>query len=270
MSTTTESTKQDQAPSSYFQAVGQIYGEVDFDPKSDKIVVYIDGGGRENKKYAYPLTANKFRLAAIAKRIKKEKELGTGAWKTYLQVYPQSRLDSEAKKVHVFFSCIAWSPTPFKEGKEGTSVFVTNEFILRGEWQFIPQASKPVLTIRRNKGALQGDNDAVRNQHLPVAKIDFSPYRFNPRAENPEKVFLQLKANFSPQKGIFFLSSYLELPESKPPRYEKKETQGKSKERNVTASRTSAPGNTNKRGASPVKPITKNKAKSLADKVTIC
>jgi hypothetical protein len=117
------------------------------------------------------------------------------------------------------FELIGWNEVnPFEEN--------SGIFRFRGVWQFVPQSRSPVVTVYRNKGAID-PKEKFKAAHLPVMmrrEDGVNPFRFNPKVPKeklPPRYFVQALFKFIPSRNCWGWVEDLEPPTAEIPRYKK-------------------------------------------------
>ncbi len=226
----------DDGDTTVFKAIGVIEGEVSFGEKN-----FIKVGDKEYQLFYSP----KYKKAWRALQIQVKR---FGAHQK-LVVHPRPlHLPDRNKQPTMRFQLVG-----FGTGELMTELAV-NEFKLSGWWQFIPCNKFPILTVARNFDSEQYeffkslDSDRQKRYfkatHIPLVWRDASvqPFRFNPRLEKDEqqpRFFVQLKARFLPEKGVFGFESLVAPPSPEHPKYikVKKPEQKPSKDKKVRGSK---------------------------------
>jgi hypothetical protein len=209
-----------------FQAVGVITGEVTFNAEG-KATVAIEGK-------EYPLFyAPQHKKAYEALKIEIKK---TGVSHQRLLVYPRVIHFPKREEPHqIAFQLVGFFRTERDANPEEiTSELGDFEFKLAGLWQFIPVCQTPCVSIFKNyteerkEFIKAADVDVkvkfMKGTHVPILWRDapVRPFRFNPKLDKEHQgsaPFVQVKATFLPDKGVFQVQELTSTPAAKPPRF---------------------------------------------------
>jgi hypothetical protein len=99
-------------------------------------------------------------------------------------------------------------------------------FTFRGVWQFVPQSKTPVISVYRNRNAID-PSEKFKAAHLPVLmrrEDGVNPFRFNPKIPKdqlPKRWFIQASFKFIPNRNCWGWVEDLEEPTEQIPRYQK-------------------------------------------------
>lgn len=199
---------QDQEQSTFFQAIGTLYGKVS---KNEEGQFYIALGRLE-----YRLFILRHRYRAWLKQFENAPDVPL-----YLKVYPKILIIPRAPMI-ISFQVVAWSSTPFPDQETEPGIF-----IFKGIWQFLPQIKTPVISVYRNANAVD-PTEKFKATHLPVlmrrSEEDIRPFRFNPKIPKdqlPPRWFIQARFKFIPTRECFGWVEDLEPPSRTIPRYKK-------------------------------------------------
>ncbi len=252
---TAETTEQEpETPSTFFQAVGILPCEVNFEEGS--IMSTVTVGGKE-----YPLLFKPRLMSAMVALKLEIKQSGIATQR--LIVYPKVMHFPKPDQPHQ----LAFQLVGFEKDAASSAISMQLEdfeFKLSGLWQFIPVCRVPVISVFRNFDEAIHQNlkkldeavaakkkvNFMKAAHVPVIWKDapFKPFRFNPKLEKEEQgrpLFLQLKAKFIPAKDGFEFVALLAPPLEKAPKFFKasnddKATVQKQKKKNATPSKAKA------------------------------
>lgn len=207
-----------------FQAVGVIVGEVTF--SEGKATVAI---GEKTFPLFYAPQKKKVYYAL-------EQELKSSGSLQRLKVYPRVIHFPKPDDPHqIAFQLVNF----FRKSRDAKPTEITSkvgdfEFKLSGLWQFIPICATPCVSIFKNFSQerlefIKAAKVAVKvkfmqGTHVPVFWPDapVRPFRFNPnltKEEQGQALFVQVKAIFAPDKGVFLVQALTATPAAKPPRY---------------------------------------------------
>lgn len=198
----------------FFQAIGFIQG------------VIVPG---ENGRTAIQVGSKVYKLYTKQKLLNKL-EIG----KEYLlRVYPAI---NNQKQVFGFYALRCFTDKP-----ENT---IPGMFTLKGIWQFLGQFKYPVISIFRNQQ--HHSRDLCKPTHIPLSweNPPVPPFRFNPNLtkddKKPDRYFVEIQAQFLPEKELFVFDSLLAKPTKKIPKHLKeiKTTQKTKKEQPSNPSNT--------------------------------
>jgi hypothetical protein len=136
----------------------------------------------------------------------------------YLRVYPKCRIIPQQPQ-QIYFEVIFWAEENRWDEEAG-------HFTFRGVWQFVPQLKTPVISIYRNRNAID-PKEKFKAAHLPVLMRrddGVNPFRFNPKIPKdqlPKRWFLQALFKFIPNRNCWGWVEDLEEPTEQIPRYQK-------------------------------------------------
>lgn len=206
----------------FFQAVGILPGEVEFEEKRASVKV-----GEKTYRLGY---STEYRKAFHALKM----EVKNKGASQRLIVYPTVRhFPSRDVPYQIGFQLIGFiNPDPVVGSiSEDIQDF---EFRLAGLWQFIPVCQTPVVTVLRNfnderlayvkEADLQQKVRFLKASHVPLlwSGSTVKPFRFNPRVEKEKQgsaAFIQVVARFLPKTDIFEFVALRGLPASNSPKY---------------------------------------------------
>lgn len=218
-----------------FKAIGVIQGEVNFGEDGTNTVI-IDG-----KKYRLKYASEKTKaFLALKMEIKR-----TGNNFQRLIVYPRVIHFPRKDQPHtIYFELVGF------EGDSVQDKGIINdlndlEFKLFGLWQFIPVCRFPCVSIFRN---FSEERKLFIKQAEPLVKVRFMkaahlpllwkdsqalPFRFNPKLgkDQGRPVFVQVKANFIPQRDLFEFTEQLAEPLKESPKFLKASKKDKGEQR---------------------------------------
>jgi hypothetical protein len=225
-----------ETPNTFFQAVGILPCEVNFEEGS--IMSTVTVGGKE-----YPLLFKPRLMSAMVALKLEIKQSGIATQR--LIVYPKVMHFPKPDQPHQ----LAFQLVGFEKDAASSAISMQLEdfeFKLSGLWQFIPVCRVPVISVFRNFDEnihqnLKKLDEAVaakkkvnfmKAAHVPVIWKDapFKPFRFNPKLEKEEQgrpLFLQLKAKFIPAKDGFEFVALLAPPLEKAPKFFKASSEDK-------------------------------------------
>ncbi|GBF80819.1 hypothetical protein [Aphanothece sacrum] len=194
----------DEQPRPFFRAIGTLKGKIEKD---------------EEKKFWLCLGQNKYRLFIPGYKYLawlKEHENKPDS-SPFLRVYPKYRIIPR-KPPEIYFQVVAWA--------EENIWSEPGIFTLQGVWQFIPQLRTPVISVYRNKDAVDpiGKFSAA---HIPVLmrrEDDTRPFKFNPKIPKedlPPRWFIQSVFKFIPSRECWGWVEDIEPPTQRIPRYQK-------------------------------------------------
>ncbi len=230
---------------SFFQAVGIIAGEVEFDD-NDQCQVII---GQKQ----YPLFyASNHKRAYEA--LKKEIE-ATGKKYQRLIVYPRlTHFPKREQSHHMSFQLAG-----FDNGREPSGVaseLKDFEFKLSGLWQFIPVCQIPCISVFKNftddrlshiKKIEPGKKVRfMKASHIPIIwkEAPVRPFKFNPKLDKQQQsrpYFVQVRANFLPEKDIFVFTKLSAEPTEAVPRFLKASKKDKTEAQKLAPKRKPLP-----------------------------
>ncbi|MEM6613192.1 MAG: hypothetical protein AAF652_13230 [Cyanobacteria bacterium P01_C01_bin.72] len=189
-------------PERLYQGVGVICGRVTVDASGD---------------YTIDIQGETFRFQAtrlVRDKLTNHLEQSPDT-EVYLRVYPVY----SQKLCQLRFTAIKF----YTHQSESTQ---TNQFLLAGIWQYVPQfADQPVMSIYRNTLRRGEKAEYVKTNHLPVRGFAESAYRYqqNNSVENsPKRKYYRLLVRLNPQQQIFEYVSLLESSEDIPNYVKKK------------------------------------------------
>ncbi|AFY85557.1 hypothetical protein [Oscillatoria acuminata] len=225
-----------ETPNTFFQAVGILPCEVNFEEGS--IMSTVTVGGKQ-----YPLLFKPRLMSAMVALKLEIKQSGIATQR--LIVYPKVMHFPKPDQPHQ----LAFQLVGFEKDAASSAISMQLEdfeFKLSGLWQFIPVCRVPVISVFRNFDEnihqnLKKLDEAVaakkkvnfmKAAHVPVIWKDapFKPFRFNPKLEKEEQgrpLFLQLKAKFIPAKDGFEFVALLAPPLEKAPKFFKASSEDK-------------------------------------------
>jgi hypothetical protein len=183
----------------FFQAIGFIQG------------VIVSG---EDRRIAIQIGSNVYKLYAKPKLLKKL-EIGK---EFLLRVYPAI---TNQKQVFGFKAISIYTGSPEQVIKPEDAI--PNIFILKGIWQFYSKSKDTVITVFRNEKRYP--QDLCKPTHIPLSweNYEVAPFRFNPNLTKDDKkadrYFVEIQAQFLPEKGLFVFDSLLAKPTKKIPKH---------------------------------------------------
>ncbi|HEY9831144.1 MAG TPA: hypothetical protein V6D26_11240 [Stenomitos sp.] len=215
-----------------FQAVGIILGEVAFNDKKASVTI----SGKE-----YPLfyaSSHKKAFEALKIHLK-----NTGQSRQRLIVYPKIiHFPKREQPYLVGFQVVGFhrqleeSEAKLEDGNSRLSVdreLQDFEFKLSGLWQFIPVCQTPCITIQKNfteerlsyikEAPIEQKVNFMKASHVPVIWKDspIRPFRFNPKLDKEQQgqaSFVEIKAEFLPERDVFEFRELRSRPSMAPPR----------------------------------------------------
>jgi hypothetical protein len=188
-----------------FQAIGTIYGTPERD-ETGKFFVRLDG-------QRYGLFIPRHRYIGWLKQIEQNAEKPL-----YLRVYPKCLIIPQQPQ-QIYFELIFWA-------EENRWDEAAGHFIFRGVWQFVPPLKTPVISVYRNRNAID-PSEKFKAAHLPVLMRrddGVNPFRFNPKIpfeQLPKRWFIQASFKFIPNRNCWGWVEDLEEPTEQIPRYQK-------------------------------------------------
>jgi hypothetical protein len=188
-----------------FQAIGTIYSTPERD-ETGKFFVRLDG-------QRYGLFIPRHRYIGWLKQIEQNQDQNL-----YLRVYPKCLIIPQQPQ-QIYFELIFWADENRWEEMAG-------HFTFRGVWQFVPQLKTPVISVYRNRNAID-PSEKFKAAHLPVLMRrddGVNPFRFNPKIPSdqlPKRWFIQALFKFIPLRNCWGWVEDLEEPTEQIPRYQK-------------------------------------------------
>jgi hypothetical protein len=183
----------------FFQAIGFIQG------------VIISG---EDGRIAIQIGSKVYKLSTHPKLLKKL-EIGK---EFLLRVYPSI---TNQKQIFGFKAISIYTGSPEQKIKPEDAI--PNLFILKGIWQFYSKSKDTVITVFRNQKRYP--QDLCKPTHVPLSweNPEVAPFRFNPNLtkddKKPDRYFVEIQAQFLPEKGLFAFDSLLAKPTQKIPKH---------------------------------------------------
>lgn len=209
-----------------FQAVGVVMGDVAFNDEGKATLAF---GGKEYPLYYAP--PHKKAYEALKIEIKK-----TGVSRQRLLVYPRIIHFPKREEPHqVSFQLVAFRRSGTElDPNDAFAQLDDMEFKLAGLWQFIPVCQTPCVSVFKNYTTERKDfiKEAevdvkvkfMKGSHVPLMWKDapVRPFRFNPKLDKEHQghaAFVQVKAVFVPDKGVFQVLDLTSTPSDQPPRF---------------------------------------------------
>jgi hypothetical protein len=183
----------------FFQAIGFIQG-----------VIVLGEDGRT----AIQIGSKVYKLYTHPKLLKKL-ELGK---EFLLRVYPSI---TNQKQVFGFKAISIYTGSPEQKIKPEDAI--PNLFILKGIWQFYSKSKDTVITVFRNQKRYP--QDLCKPTHLPLSweNPEVVPFRFDSNLtkddRKADRYFVEIQAQFLPEKGLFVFDSLLAKPTKKIPKH---------------------------------------------------
>jgi hypothetical protein len=200
-----ESIHETESLPAFFQAIGTIYGTSERD-ETGKFYVSFEG-------QRYGLFIPRHRYIPWLKQIEQKAEKPL-----YLRVYPKCLIIPNQMSI-VQFELLFWA-------EENRWLEEPGHFTFRGVWQFVPQLKTPVISVYRNRNAID-PKEKFKAAHLPVLMRrddGVNPFRFNPKIppeQLPKRWFLQALFKFIPKRNCWGWVEDLAAPTEQIPRYQK-------------------------------------------------
>jgi hypothetical protein len=200
-----ESTEVCESSPAFFQGIGTIYGTPNRD-ETGKFFVSLDG-------QRYGLFIPRHRYIGWLKQIEHSQDQPL-----YLRVYPKCLIIPQQPQ-QIYLELLFWAAENRWEEEAG-------HFTFRGVWQFVPQLKTPVISVYRNRNAID-PKEKFKAAHLPVLMRrddGVNPFRFNPKIpfeELPKRWFIQALFKFIPRRNCWGWVEDLEAPTEQIPRYQK-------------------------------------------------
>jgi hypothetical protein len=188
-----------------FQAIGTIYGTPARD-ETGKFFVRLDG-------QSYGLFIPRHRYIPWLKQIEQNQDQNL-----YLRVYPKCLIIPQ-QPPQIYFELVFWA-------EENRWEEMAGHFTFRGVWQFVPQSKTPVISVYRNRNAID-PSEKFKAAHLPVLMRrddGVNPFRFNPKIpfeQLPKRWFIQASFKFIPNRNCWGWVEDLAAPTEQIPRYQK-------------------------------------------------
>lgn len=207
----------------YFQALGVIVGDVNFD-EEEKSDVWQTAIAINGKQYPlYPASGHRDAFLAL------KKEVSNSGSKQRLLVYPKVIHFPKRDQPYILsFQLLAFN-RDFKQLDLNDF-----DFKLAGIWQNIPVCAQPCISVFKNFNeerlayvktiAVEQKVRFMKATHIPVQWLDapVKPFRFNPRLEKEQQgkaSFVAIKARFSPDKDVFNFVALRSLPSESLPKF---------------------------------------------------
>jgi len=190
---------QSPVPETFFQAIGFIQG-----------IIVLGEDGRT----AIQIGSKVYKLSTHPKLLKKL-EIGK---EFLLRVYPSI---TNQKQIFGFKAISIYTGSPEQKIKPEDAI--PNLFILKGIWQFYSKSKDTVITVFRNQKRYP--QDLCKPTHVPLSweNPEVAPFRFNPNLtkddKKPDRYFVEIQAQFLPEKGLFAFDSLLAKPTKKIPKH---------------------------------------------------
>jgi hypothetical protein len=200
-----EFTQVQQSNPALFQAIGTVYGTPERD-ETGKFFVRLE-------EQRYGLFIRSHRYIGWLKQIEQNAEKPL-----YLRVYPKCLIIPNQMPI-VQFELLFWA-------SENRWVEELGHFTFRGVWQFVPQLKTPVISVYRNRNAID-PSEKFKAAHLPVLmrrEDGVNPFRFNPKIPKdqlPKRWFIQASFKFIPNRNCWGWVGDLAAPTEQIPRYQK-------------------------------------------------
>jgi hypothetical protein len=199
------STQSSESNPPFFQAIGTIYGS----PDQDETGRFFLRFGTQR----YGLFIPRHRYVPWLKQIEHSQDSPL-----FLRVYPKCLIIPRQPQ-QIYFEVIFWADENRWDEAAG-------HFTFRGVWQFVPQLKTPVISVYRNRDALD-PKEKFKASHLPVLmrrEDGVNPFRFNPKISKdqlPPRWFIQGNFKFIPNRNCWGWVEDLDAPTEQIPRYQK-------------------------------------------------